>query len=171
MKTEEEKLKQTREKVARELRRQRNQVEQEKSRLEEMSSKVTKFKNLQELNEKHEKELKAKLNEISRELEWETITDFSPSAIEECKEQIDDTEKTFENEKVEMETKFKANLENQQEKISELDLQKARLETKKESIVKGRSQKKKELALTKRSLSELDGFSTKLEKLKRQLTE
>ena len=50
---------------------------------------------------------------------------------------------------------------------SELELQKARLETKKESIVKGRSQKKKELALTKRSLSELDGFSTKLEKLKR----
>ena len=51
--------------------------------------------------------------------------------------------------------------------FSELELQKARLETKKESIVKGRSQKKKELALTKRSLSELDGFSTKLEKLKR----
>ena len=99
------------------MKRQHNQVEQEKSRLEEMSSKVTKFKNLQELNEKHEKELKSKLNEISRELEWETITDFSPSAIEECKEQIDDTEKTFENEKVEMETKFKANLENQQEKI------------------------------------------------------
>ena len=103
--------------TSRELKRRQNQVDQEKSRLEEMSSKVTKFKNLQELNEKHEKELKAKLNEISRELEWETITDFSPSAIEECKEQIDDTEKTFENEKVEMETKFKANLENQQEKI------------------------------------------------------
>ena len=45
------------------------------------------------------------------------------------------------------------------------------METKKESIVKGRSQKKKELALTKRSLSELDGFSNKLEKLKRQLTD
>ena len=103
--------------TSRELKRRQNQVDQEKSRLEEMSSKVTKFKNLQELNEKHEKELKAKLNEISRELEWETITDFSPSAIEECKEQIDDTEKTFENEKVEMEAKFKANLENQQEKI------------------------------------------------------
>merc|ERR1712008_103371 len=136
METEEDKLNQTREKLARELKRRGNQVEQEKSRLEEMSSKVTKFKNLQELNEKHEKELKSKLNEISRELEWETITDFSPSAIEECKEQIDDTEKTFENDKVEMETKFKANLENQQEKISELELQKARLETKKESIVK-----------------------------------
>ena len=52
-----------------------------------------------------------------------------------------------------------------------MEIQKARLETKKESIVKGRSQKKKELALTKRSLSELDGFSNKLEKLKRQLTD
>ena len=31
--------------------------------------------------------------------------------------------------------------------------------------------KKKELAMTKRSLSELDGFSTKLEQLKRQLKE
>ena len=54
---------------------------------------------------------------------------------------------------------------------SELVQQKTRLETKKETIEKSRMEKKKELAKTKRSLSELDGCSTKLERLKRQLTE
>merc|ERR1712001_515890 len=65
----------------------------------------------------------------------------------------------------------KAALENQQDLISSLEIQKTRLETKISSLTKSRTEKKRDLALTKRQLSELDGFSTKLERLKRQLKE
>ena len=117
MAIEEEKMKDTQNKVSRELKRYRNQVEEEKKKLDEVSYKISKCKSLQELNEKHKKEMENKLESIAEELEWNTITDFSPSAIEEYKEQINDTEKAFEDEKAETETKFKAKLDNQQEKI------------------------------------------------------
>ena len=52
-----------------------------------------------------------------------------------------------------------------------MEIQKTRLETKISSLTKSRTEKKRDLALTKRQLSELDGFSTKLERLKRQLKE
>ena len=117
METEEQKLKQTREKVSKELQRRRAQVEQEKSKLDEISAKVSKCKNFQELHEKHETELKSQLVEISRELEWDPISDFSSRAIEEAKEAIEDTEKEYVNNKIETEAKGKAALENQQDLI------------------------------------------------------
>ena len=54
---------------------------------------------------------------IARELDWEPINDFSTRAIEEAKEQIEDTEKQYVNDKIEMESKSKAALENQQDLI------------------------------------------------------
>ena len=52
-----------------------------------------------------------------------------------------------------------------------MEIQKTRLETKISSLTKSRTERKRDLALTKRQLSELDGFSTKLERLKRQVKE
>ena len=82
---------------------------------------------------------------------------------------IEDTLRSFEEEKSRSLANFEASLERQQDTISSLEVRKGQLEEKKSLIMKSKIDKNKELAMTRRQLSELDGFSAKLERLKRDL--
>ena len=64
MKNEEDKLLEKKRTISRELQRRRDQVELEKSKLEEINSKLSKCKNLQELQETREEQMKEKLIQI-----------------------------------------------------------------------------------------------------------
>ena len=64
MANEEQKLVEKKRKVSRELQRRREQVEQEKRKLDDVNQKLTKCKNHQELHEKNEEKLKEKLISI-----------------------------------------------------------------------------------------------------------
>ena len=167
---EERKFRNEKDRLSLELRKCRKQLESENEKLDKVKEKIAQCSNFRKINEKRKQELQNLLGDIGQELEWDMDQDFSSKkAIEEAAENIEDTKKHFEDEKRDKEDKFSTEIDEKQSLIRSLEIEKAQLEQKIKSTTDLKIQKKKELAMTKRNLSELEGFSSKLAKLKIEL--
>ena len=161
---EERQLNREKLKLTQDLKRAQDQVEREKNIVDQVTRKLDECKFQKKAHEKNEKDLESTLKHVAQELEWE-IDVNDEKVIKEAEENLEDTKIHFESEKNELLNKFENDLENQQKLINSLEIEKGQLEQKRTLITQGKIQKNKELALTKRQLSELDGFSSKVEKL------
>ena len=139
--------------------------------MDQVSNKLKECQFVKKNHQKNQAELATVLDRICQEHSWELGDLMDPKVIKDAEENIAETRKHYEHDKSQKEFSLNNELDEQQQLLNKLEVEKAHLESKKAIVLQNKIQKNKELAMTKRQLSELDGFSGKLDKLQKQLKE
>ena len=155
--------------LSEDLNQLKRQLSREKKTHEEIRDKVSKGKAQHEIHEQNEKNLESIVRDAAKHLEWDLPNDITSRYVEEALENIEDTLNTYETDKASIETNFQEKFEANQNELNQLNLDKAKLGQKKESLTEARMKKNRELAMVKKTLSELKGSSEKLAELKTKL--
>ena len=170
MKYEERKFMREKETLDSKLDKIKAKINQENLGIEKIQRSVQQCQFLKNQNENQNREVKNLLASIGKTLEWPTGISFeSPRKIEEAMDQIEDTKTSKEKEKVKIERDFDEKIEAQIDLINELTKDKASLEAKQETMRSSRSENNRKLAGIKRILSNLEGSTQKIQKLREQL--
>ena len=140
--------------------------------IEKINMKVQKCQLKKSQNVELKVEVKKLCVKIGKLLEWPDIPEQSydnPENIEEAKENLEATKNAKEREKSKLEREFDEKIEEQNDMLANLNIEKTKLETKNESIRSSRAENNKKLAMIKRTLSNLEGCTQKIQKLSDQL--
>ena len=155
-----------------ELNQLKKKIEMKNESIEKINMKVQKCQLKKSQNNELKMEVKKVCVKVGKILDWPAIPEESydnADNVEEAKENLEATKNTKEREKIQLERDFDEKIEKQMEILNELSTEKTKLETKHETIRSNRSENNKKLAMLKRTLSNLDGCTQKIQKLSEQL--